>query len=155
MNYMTFDIRQSEIASLVSVSQFLVIEAEAVQYCGMEIVDVDLVLERVIAEVVSFAIGESRLHAPARHEHGKPVRVMVAAVLVLPNFARWSPAELSSPEHQRLFEQPTGFQVSEKAGDELVHFFAAPGDPFVQPGVVVPLLVPAMRSLDESDTVFG
>ena len=51
---------QAEVAAGVAVGQLLVVEAEQVQDRGVQVVDVDLVLDRVVAVVVGGAVDDRR-----------------------------------------------------------------------------------------------
>ena len=55
------NIGQAEIAAGVAVGESLVVEAEQVQDRGVQVVDVDLVLDRVEAEFVGGAVDVARL----------------------------------------------------------------------------------------------
>ena len=56
-------IRQPKAPSLKPVSQPLVIDAEQVQQCSVEIVVVNAVFHDVVAELARLAMNHSRLHA--------------------------------------------------------------------------------------------
>ena len=71
---------EAEVAAGVVVGEAFVVEAEEVEDGGLEVVDVDLVLGDVEAEVVGFAVGAG-LGAAAGHEGGEGLRVVVAAGL--------------------------------------------------------------------------
>src|SRR5690606_37343696 len=81
MHDRAMDVGESEVAALVTVGELLVVDAEAVEDGGVEIVHVDGVFEDVVAEVVGEAVVESRLDASARHPDGEASRMMVAAVV--------------------------------------------------------------------------
>ena len=49
--------------------QPLVVDAQAVQDRGVQVVDVDRVLDDVVAEVVGLAVDDARLDAAAGHPH--------------------------------------------------------------------------------------
>ena len=54
------DVRQPEMAALELVGQLLVVDAQAVQDRGVQVVDVDRVVDDVVAEVVGLAVGDAR-----------------------------------------------------------------------------------------------
>ena len=66
----------------------------------MQVVHVDLVLDRLEAELVGRAVGHAALHAAAGQPHREAVRVVVAARLALA-LAERHPAELAAPDDQR------------------------------------------------------
>ena len=63
MHDVAVDVGQAEVAAGVAVGQPLVVEAEQVQDRGVQVVDVDLVLDGVVAVVVG-----------ARRSGGRPSR---------------------------------------------------------------------------------
>src|SRR5262245_2494278 len=93
-------VRQPKITSLETERQAAVVEAEEVEDCGLEIVDVDAVFDRGETELVGLAEGEAGADAGAREPHGHGVDVMVAAdgVAVL---AHRSAAKLPAPDDER------------------------------------------------------
>jgi hypothetical protein len=56
---------------------------EQVEDRGVQVVDVHLVPDGVVAVVVGGAVGVAGLHAAAGQPHGVAVRVVVAAVVAL------------------------------------------------------------------------
>ena len=56
---------QAEVAALEAVGQPLVVDAEQVQHRGVQVVDVDDVLDGVVAELVGRAVGDAALDAAA------------------------------------------------------------------------------------------
>src|SRR5262245_23061523 len=63
------DVGQSEITSHVPVSQLCMIDAEAVKYGCLQVVDVNGVLHNLEAEIIGLSDGRSRLDAPSRQPH--------------------------------------------------------------------------------------
>jgi len=68
---------------LETVSQFGVIDAELMENCRMQVVDMNLVLDGMEAEVVCFAINDAWLYSPASHPHRVAMRMVIPADLVL------------------------------------------------------------------------
>ena len=95
------DVGEPEIAAGIFVGELRVIEAEQGQHGRVEIVDVHAVFRRMVAEVIRRSVGEAGLHAAARHEERIAVRVVVAAVAA---FGNRGAAELTGPDHQRVFQ---------------------------------------------------
>ena len=71
---------QAEVAAGVAVGELFVVEAQQVQDRGVQVVDVDLVLDRLEAELVGRAVDVAALDAAAGQPHGEAVVVVVAAV---------------------------------------------------------------------------
>src|SRR3954468_1384675 len=104
---------QAVVAALEAVDQLLVVDAHAVQERGVEVVDVDGVLDDVVAIVVGLTENGARLDAAARGPEGEAAAVLVAAVVVLGELALAvdGSAELPAPHHQRLVEKPALLEV--------------------------------------------
>ena len=71
---------QPEVAAGVAVGELLVVEAEEVQDRGVQVVDVDLLLDRLEAEFVGGAVDVAAAHAAAGQPHREAVVIVVAAV---------------------------------------------------------------------------
>src|SRR5262245_53486903 len=76
---MAVHIRQPKIASLEKVGQFFVIESEQVQQRGVEVMDVDFVDLRFVAEIVGLPVDEARFAAAARKPNGEAGWAVVAS----------------------------------------------------------------------------
>ena len=63
VNDLPVDVGQSEVTPGIAIGQALVIESQQVKQSGVEIVHVDLVLDRLVAELVGGAVGEAGLDA--------------------------------------------------------------------------------------------
>ena len=63
MNYLAMHICQTEIAAAVAEGQLLMIQPHQMQNRGMQIVNVDFLLNRSKAEFVRCSVGHSALHA--------------------------------------------------------------------------------------------
>ena len=98
------------------------VDAELVQQRGVEVVDVDGILDDVVAEVVRLADDVAALDAGAGHPEAEAARVMVAAVVVLGERALRidGAAELAAPDDERVVEQAALFQIGEQRGGGLV-----------------------------------
>ena len=64
---MLLDTGQSYIQSLEFCRQASVINAQAMQNCRVQVVNVDRVFRNVVAEVVGLAVNDSRLDSAASH----------------------------------------------------------------------------------------
>ncbi len=69
---LTSDIGQTEIAARIAIREPLVIESEQVEHRGVQIVDVHLVLDRVVAVIVGRAVGVTSLTPPPASHIVKP-----------------------------------------------------------------------------------
>ena len=101
---------QAEVAALEAVRQLGVVQAQLVQDRRLQVVDVDRVLDHVVADLVGLAVDVARLHAAAGQPHRVGVDVVVAADR-LAALAHRRAAELAAPDHQRAVEQAAPLQV--------------------------------------------
>src|ERR1035437_1693937 len=69
INHIAGDVGEPEIASLELKRQLGVLNAQAVQDGGLQVVDVDRVFQNVVTEVVGLAQNEAALDATPRHPH--------------------------------------------------------------------------------------
>ena len=107
------NIGQPEIPALELVRQPRVIDAQAVQHRGVQIVHVDRVARDVVAEVVGLAVAHARLDAAAGQPDGEAARMMIAAVVVCRQLALAidRAAELAAPDDQRVVQQAALLQI--------------------------------------------
>ncbi len=93
------------------------IESEQVQQGGVQVVDADPVLDRLVTELVAFAVVNAALDSTTRQPDGVGVRVVVAPLAAL-RVRR--PAKLAAPDHQGGIEQTARLQVGEQRPDRLI-----------------------------------
>ena len=65
MYYVSVDVCQTEIASLMTECQALVVDAEEMKTCCMKVVNVDFVFGNPETELISGPVGEATFHATA------------------------------------------------------------------------------------------
>src|SRR5262245_4742619 len=108
------DISQSVITALKPVGQARVIDAEAMQGSGIEIMDVHATALNVKPVVIGLAVRNPRSYATARQPHRKTPPVMVAAIVLSTEIplAIHRPAELTTPNHERLIQQPPPLEIA-------------------------------------------
>ena len=109
-------------AALELVRQLLVVDAQAVQNRGLQIVDVHRIRDDVVAEVVGLAVRDAGLDAAAGHPHGEAARMMIAAVVVVRQLALAvdGAAEFAAPDDQRVVEQAALLQILDQRGRRLI-----------------------------------
>ncbi len=100
-----------------------VIESHQVKHRGVQVVDVNLTFNAVVAEVVGLAVRDAALHSASGHPHGEAVVIVLAAgrftrTVVL--LCVRSATKFSSPQNQRVVKQAARFQIGEETGDRLV-----------------------------------
>ena len=67
------------------------------QHCRVKIVEMDSVLDGVVAELIGISVLDAGLHPAACHEHGESVWVVIAAIAAL---GYWGSAEFAAPENE-------------------------------------------------------
>ncbi len=104
---------------------------------GVQVVDVDLVLDGVVAVVVGGAVAECPALTPPPASH----MVKPSGLWSRPSapLQRRRAAELAAPEDQRVVEQAARFQVLEQAGDRLVDLAGVLRVALLEVAVLVPL----------------
>src|SRR6266542_4234018 len=68
---------QAEVAALEAVDQLRVVDAEQIEHRGVQVVDVDRVLDRGVAELVGGAVGQPAFDPAAGQPEGKTLDVVV------------------------------------------------------------------------------
>ena len=86
-NYFAADVSQAEIPACVTVGKRLVIEAEQMQHCRVQIMHVNGVFDRFEAKFIGPAVDCSPFDPAAREPNGKSIWIMVAALGFLAGFA--------------------------------------------------------------------
>ena len=153
LDHFAVDVGEAIVATLEAVGQVLVVEAEAVQDGGVEVVDVDRILGDVVAVVIGLAVADAGLDAAAGHPDGVVAAMMIAAVIVLLDLplAVDRPPELAAPEHERVLEQAASLEVGDESRAGLVGVAALLADPLGQIAVLIP--APVVK-LDEPHVPF-
>ncbi len=112
------DVGQAEVAAVEAVGQLRVVEAHQVQDRGVDVVDVDSVLDGLVAELVGGSVLDAALDAAAGHPGGEGVRVVVAARATL---ASRTCGRTRRPRSRACrSSMPRGFQVGQQRGGRLI-----------------------------------
>src|SRR5262245_62514976 len=109
---LTADVGEPEVAALEPVGQSGMVESQEVEDGGVQVVDMDRVLDRVEAQVVGTAERRARLDAAAGQPDREAVGVMVAAVVA--PLDHGGAAELATPEDQGVLQQSAALQVRDE-----------------------------------------
>src|SRR5205823_4033476 len=116
LHHFSRHVSQAEVAALEFVSELSVIEAEELQDRGVQVVDVDGILDDVPAEFIGLAEDGAGFDAATGHPDGEGEGVVVAAADALETgavLAERRAAELGEPKHQRAVEQAAALQILE------------------------------------------
>ena len=123
------------------------VDTHLVQQRGVQVVDIDPVLDGPEPELVGRSVGHSASHPASGQPRGEPIGVMVAAGA---GFGDRSSAELSAPDDQRFIQEPSLLQVGDQAGTGPVHVGAALPQVLVDVVMVVPRLARTREDLHVS-----
>ena len=104
------DVCQPEIATPVAIDVLLVVDSQQVQNGGVEIVDVDGILYRPVAEFVRLAIGHPAANPATRHPHGE------AADVVVPSrpLGHRRASEFTAPDDEGVVEHAALFEIQDE-----------------------------------------
>ena len=130
------------------------IVAHQVQDRGVEVGDVERVLDDVVTEVVGLAVDLAAFGAAAGHPHGEAARVVIAAVVFLGQAALAvdRPTELSAPDDQSVIEHTALFEILDEGVAGLIDVLALAGHAACEIAVVVPVVEVDLR---EAHAAFG
>ncbi len=92
---------QPHVAAAKAVREPLVVHAQEMKHGGVQVVNLDLVLDGMVAVVVGGAVDGASLDPAARQPDREAVGVVIAAVAAL---GHGRPAELAAPDDQRRLE---------------------------------------------------
>src|SRR4051794_40239619 len=104
------DVGQAKVPAGVSIGELLVVEAEEAQDSRVKVMDVNLILDCLVAQLVRGAVDVPPLDPTAGHPHAEAVMVMVAAVglgvlgVGVGELNGRRAAEFAPPEDKGLFE---------------------------------------------------
>src|SRR5687767_3443500 len=102
---------------------------------GVKVVNVNFVFGDGGADVVGRTVGQAAFDAAAG-QPGRVTRAVVAAAFGAVHAGR--AAELRRPDHERVVEHSTGFEIAQQAGDGLIDAFGVLGV-FGHVAVLVPI----------------
>src|SRR5439155_3547235 len=83
LDHLAVHVGQAHIAAAEAEGELLVIDAEQAEHGGMQVVNLHLVVDDIVAVVVGRAVDGAALDAAARQPDGKAERIMIAAVAAL------------------------------------------------------------------------
>ena len=147
-------VRQAEIPPLMPEGQFFMVDAQAMQHGRIQVVDVNRFIDHVVAEVIGFTVNNPRFDAAAGHPFGVATGVVISAVIGLgqATLAIDRSAKLTTPDHERVIQHASLFQIIQKTRAWLVNDAALSPNVFWQVSVLIPL---SNEDLCESNTPFS
>ena len=139
------------VEALEAESEAVVIHAETVEDGGVEVADVDRVLDDVVGVVVGEAVAGAGLGAAAGDPCAEAAAVVVAARAKFP-LAVDRAAKLAAPDDESVLKQPTLIQVRDQCGGGLVGVQALAGEVC---GQRVVLISTTVEKLGEAHATLG
>ncbi len=148
-----FDAGEALVEALVLEDEAAVINAEAVEEGGVEVVHVHRVFHDVVAEVIGLAVDGAGADATAGEPHGEVPGMMIAPVGFGGEFALGidGAPEFAAPDDEGGIEETALFEVGDQGGAGLIGVEALIAD---GGGEVVVLVPSAMEDLNDADTAF-
>ena len=107
-------------------AEAIVVNAEAVQDRGVQVTDVDRVLDDVVAEVICCAVGDPSAHTSTRHPNAEAATVVITPSPQLA-LAIGATAKLSAPDHKRVVQQTALLEIGDQSGGGLIGVLALAG----------------------------
>src|SRR5438477_12941179 len=77
------NVSEAKVATLKTVGEFFVIDAEAMQDCGIQVMDGHGILDDVVTKVVGLPVADARPDTAAGQPDRVTAAMMIAAVIVL------------------------------------------------------------------------
>ena len=110
MNNTSVHVSDSEIATVVPISELLVIETEEMKDRGVKIMVRNRGFNGMHSKVVGGTISEAAFDPAAGHPHRESVVMMPTSDLLFAiGFFKWGPSKLRGPHNQRLVQQSPRF----------------------------------------------
>ncbi len=89
-----------------------VVDAESLKQRGVEVADVDDILDGGVTQFIGGSVNVATLDAGAGHPDGEGLDVVIPAGALTHGRA----AELATPDHERVLEHPALFQILHQSG---------------------------------------
>src|SRR5580658_286024 len=135
------------------------VDAEQIEYCGVDVVDVNRLFHGLEAEIVGRAVDRATFYGSPGEPHRKSKRIMIAAALhrsahAAANLAHGGAAELRTANHQRIFPETALLEILDYGRESLVRI---PGIDLMgkNVGMSVPRIAFGIVKLYHADAFFG
>ena len=110
---------EAEVAAAVAVGELFVIEAQEVEHGGVEVVNMNPVLDGLEAKVVGSAVNVAAFHATAGHPGGEAVVVVIPSIDLagvasgFGHFHHWGASEFATPKYEGFIEHAALLEIDE------------------------------------------
>ena len=145
---------QPVVASLELKRQPVMVDTQAMQDRGVQIMHVDGIAGDVVAVIVCLTMRHSTPNSSACHKDREAAWMMITTIIrgtEVP-LAIDGPSEFATPDNQRVFQQPTLFQVADQCRTRLIDIAGLVRKLSRQVRVLIPTHV---EQLNEPDTSLG
>ena len=142
---------ETEVAPIVAIGQFFVIDAEQMQDGRVQIIDADAIDDGLVSEFVGLAVTGAGLDAATGEPGGESMRIVVSAGASLLDDGQT--AEFAVADDQRRLEQAALFEIGKKAGNRRIGLGREAAVVLDDVGVAVPASLvfhPATVDLNET-----
>src|SRR5262249_24293559 len=123
---LAFDVRQTEVPTAVAIREFGMVDSHQMEDRGMQVVNVDGLIDDLEAKLVGGTVNISALDPTAGQPDGKAERVVVAAVLrsaLSADLGDGRATELRTADDQSILEQAASFEILDHRGTRSVGVF--------------------------------
>ena len=142
------NVREPAIGAASAHREPLVVDAEEMEYGGVEVVSCRFFVGSLPTPRIAFTIGDARLDARAAHPGGENASVVVAPFAPL---RERHAAEFGIPEYQRVIQEPALPKIDEQAGNGFVGCRAHRRQFLLNAGVIVPIVGRAAGAAPDLD----
>src|SRR6185295_7123111 len=147
LNDIAEHIRKPIIAALKAIRELGMIETEAMQNGGLQVMHVHLVLRHMIAQVVGLTIADARLDSAPSHPNAEGMGMMIAPdqfLFLAAILVHGRPPEFAAPDNQCVLEHAALLQILDQGGAGLIRLLRLAHQSITDVVVlVVAVLIPA------------
>lgn len=107
------NVGQPEVSPLVSVGELLVVDAKAMQHGRVQIMNVNRLVDNVVAEIIGFAVDNTRFDTATCHPFGVATWMMVTTVIGFrqATLAIDRSAKFSAPDYEGIIKHATLLEI--------------------------------------------
>ena len=148
-----FDACETDVEALVFYTEALVVDPKQVENGGIQVANVNGILDDVVAEIIGGAVDDSTFDSGSCHPDAEAAWMVIAAIVGFGETALAidRASEFAAPNNQGVVEHASHFQILNKSCTRLIDVAALKGEVTGE----VAMLVPApVENLGETDASF-
>ena len=140
---------ESHVTTTEANREAFVVDAHQMKHRGVEVVDLDRILDGSVAVLVGGTVGSTTGDAASGEPHAESELVVIPTVGTL---AERRTTEFGTPDHKRRIEKAALLEISEQRRDGLIHRPCVVLVTFLQLPVLIPAITahPGAGAFDES-----